>query len=112
MIELHNRLENQTNQTYSTCWLYSIFEYVCPMFGENLEQEQASVAIPVLKVKLFLPLALIRNQGRNFGFRSGGGHYLFCIFLSSRINTQPTRTLGGIRMVLKHTVASFCITFQ
>lgn len=80
MIELHNRLENQTNQTYSTCWLYSIFEYVCPMFGENLEQEQASVAIPVLKVKYFSLSLLSEIRGVTLVLEVGGDIIYFVFF--------------------------------
>ena len=37
----------------------------------------------------------------------------YCDFiLSDKHSKQPTRPLGGVRMVLKHNVALFCIIFQ
>ena len=47
------------------------------------------------------------RQGCKFGFRSGGD-----IIIIMNHSKQPIRPLGGVRMVLKHTITAFCITFQ
>lgn len=50
------------------------------MFGENLEQEQASVAIPVLKVKYFSLSLLSEIRGVTLVLEVGGDIIYFVFF--------------------------------